>query len=114
MEQDYTLAAHNLSTNALASVRATRTCLRRFFPKQTNTLDTQTLADFLQYPSGTPKIAVAGTAQEQLTAALAGIRFKRAAFERPAAQNDAALLDTLIAQSDQQNKITSKFLQLLG
>jgi hypothetical protein len=114
VEQDYRLAAETLRTNAQASVRSTRACLKRFFPKHQYGLDEQALADFLQYPSGQPKIAIKGTPRDQLTAALSGVRFKRGAFEQPAAQNDVALLNTLIAQSDQQNQITSRFLQFLG
>ncbi len=96
--------------------------LQAFFATPEHTVDVDSLCDFLQYRPGTRKQASTDTrpASERLQHILSGIKFKRlddynhVSHQENDDVHSLELLDTLIAQSDQQNMITSRFMALLN
>ncbi len=106
-------SAADPATSVLAVAESYRTRLRHFFKTPEQTVDLESLADFLCTPEGVEKRADPRPASERLREGLAGVQFRRPAGMQVSLDAEDKLLGTLIAQSDHQNLVTARFLGLL-
>ncbi len=107
-------SASDPATSVLAVAEDYRARLQRFFNTPERTVDLDSLADFLCLTEGAEKRADARPARERLETGLATVRFCRPAAQPASLVDEAALLETALAQSDHQNMITARFMALLG